>query len=162
MNVNAVVTHRIRQYARGTACRWRQPQPTVEDVVVNLLRPKSVPARIRKTFHVPWPSPGLIRQYPVTMHVIMRDANGVHHAAGQPNGRVIPEWLLNVDPGASALASFSQELHRRWILPFGSHDIQRPFQVEIEQRAPSPLVLSSHQVIEPVPVEADDRFRGLG
>src|SRR3989442_6760839 len=94
--------------------------------------------------------------------MIMCDANGVHHATGQPHRRVIPEWLLNIDPGAWALASIGEELHRRWILSFRSDDIQRPTQVEIEQRAPTPLVLSSHQLIKPVAVKADDGICRLG
>src|SRR5205807_1939245 len=81
-------------------------------------------------------------------------------ATGQPNRRVIPEWLLDIDPGARALASFGEERHRRRVLAFGSDDIQGPTQVEIEQRAPAPLVLSPHQVIKPVPVKSDDRICG--
>src|SRR5438128_1873384 len=161
VNVSAVVAYGIRQDAGGTARRRRQPQSTVQDMVVNLLCPKSVPARIRKTFPVPLPSPGLIRQNSAPVHVIMCEANGVHHATSQPNRRVIPEWLFNIDPDAIASASFGKELHRRWILPFGSDDIQRPTQIEIEQRAPAPLVLSPHDVIKPVPIEADDKISGL-
>src|SRR5438876_184990 len=109
-------TSGIWQNAEGTARRRQHPQSAVQDVIVNLLCPISIPLRVWKALPVSWTSPRLVPQNSSALHMIMCEADRVHHAAREPNRRVIPERLLNIDPYTRALASFGEELHRRRVL----------------------------------------------
>src|SRR5688572_28724162 len=77
MDIHPIVGNGIGQHAAGTAGAGRYPEAAIENVEVNLLRPRPVSMLIAESGQVTSFAPGFIVQHAAAVMVIMRDADRI-------------------------------------------------------------------------------------